>query len=84
MATIPPPRRLSSKGQPPAPSEAGNTLDLPDTSDLAPLNFKVEPAFRRDFKIYAAQLGISMKELLDRCFREYQERHPLSDRHREK
>jgi hypothetical protein len=79
MAAIPPPKRQSSKGTPPAPSGAGNSLDLPDTGDLAPLNFKVEPAFRRDFKIYAAHLGISMKELLDRCFREYQERHPVTD-----
>ena len=77
MATIPPPKRHSSKGHPPTSDEAGNTLDLPDTGDLAPLNFKVEAAFRREFKIYAARLGISMKELLDRSFREYQERHPL-------
>jgi hypothetical protein len=79
MAAIPPPKRQNSKGTPPTPNDAGTSLDLPDTGDLAPLNFKVEPAFRRDFKIYAARLGISMKELLDRCFREYQERHPVTD-----
>ena len=79
MATIPPPKRHSTKGAPPAPEEARQTLNLPDTGDLAPLNFKVSPAFRKAFKIYASRAGISMKELLDRCFREYQERHPVTD-----
>jgi hypothetical protein len=79
MAAIPPPKRHSSKGTPPTPDEAGNSLDLPDTGDLAPLNFKVSPAFRRAFKLYATRAGISMKELLDRSFREYQERHPVTD-----
>jgi hypothetical protein len=79
MASVPPPKRQSSKGQPAAPEEAGNNLDLPDTGELVPLNFKVEAAFRREFKIYAARAGISMRELLERSFREYQERYPVTD-----
>ena len=79
MASIPPPKRQSSKGQPPSPSEAGNSLDIADTGELVPLNFKVEAVFRREFKIYAARAGISMRELLERSFREHKERHPLTD-----
>ena len=79
MASVPPPKRQGSKGQPPAPSEAGNSLDLLDTGELVPLNFKVEAVFRREFKIYAARAGISLRELLERSFREYQERRPLTD-----
>jgi hypothetical protein len=78
MAQIPPPRR-STKGAPPTADETPHNLDIHDTGDLAPLNFKVEPAFRKEFKIYASRLGISMKELLDRSFREYQRMHPLKD-----
>jgi len=43
------------------------------------MNFKVEPAFKKEYKTYASRLGISMKELLDRSFREYQRGHPLND-----
>lgn len=35
---------------------------------LQDLNFKVDPAFHRRFKTEAAQLGISMKQLLEECF----------------
>ena len=79
MADIPPPQRPSSKGLPPGRDEARNRLNLRDTVELMPLNFKVDPAFHREFKIYAARAGLSMKELLDRCFREYQGRHPVRD-----
>jgi len=33
------------------------------------LNFKVDPAFKRAFKIIAAQRGMSMKELWEASFR---------------
>jgi hypothetical protein len=79
MASVPPPKRQGSKGQPPIPSEAGNSLEIPDTGELVPLNFKVDSAFRREFKVYAVRSGISMRELLERSFRAYQERRPLTD-----
>jgi len=79
MARIPPPRRHSTKGQPPTADEAVYTLDQPDSGDLTPLNFKVSTAFRKAYKTYASRAGISMKELLDRSFREYQERHQVTD-----
>jgi hypothetical protein len=78
MANIPPPKR-STKGAPPAASETSHNLDIHDSDNMVPMNFKVEPGFRQAFKIHASRLGISMKELLDRSFREYQAAHPLED-----
>ena len=34
-----------------------------------PLNFKVPAGFKREFKVYAAQQGVSMTELLIEGFR---------------
>lgn len=38
--------------------------DAKERIDLVALNFKVAPAFHREFKTYAAQHGLSMLELL--------------------
>jgi hypothetical protein len=36
-----------------------------------PLNFRVSDAFRREFKVYAAQHGLKLNELLRRSFEAY-------------
>ena len=36
-----------------------------------PLNFRVPAEFRRDFKVYAAQHGLKLNELLRRSFEAY-------------
>ena len=78
MADVPPPKR-GTKGAPPTGSETMRNLDIPESAELAPLNFKVPPSFRREFKTYASRAGISMKQLLERSFAEYQEAHPVDD-----
>ncbi len=50
-----------------------SVIDLPrfekqGTAALAPLNFRVPPAFRREFKLYAVQHGMSMVDLLKESF----------------
>lgn len=40
----------------------------PDQTDLQTLNFKVPEAFKRSYKVYAAQRGISMLDLLKEGF----------------
>ncbi|PQJ94792.1 hypothetical protein CXB77_18330 [Chromatium okenii] len=45
-----------------------DNLKQPQAGDLKPLNFKVDPAFHREFKTYAATHGISMLELLREGF----------------
>ncbi len=74
MAEIPSPPGRGTKGAPPSSIETDN-LDTPDNSALVPMNFKVAREFRIDFKTYASQLGISMKELLERSFQEYKQAH---------
>ncbi len=39
--------------------------------NLAPLNFRISPAFRREFKTYAAKHDLKLNELLRRCFEAY-------------
>ena len=78
MADVPPPKR-GTKGAPPTERETMRNLNITESAELAPLNFKVSPSFRREFKTYASRLGISMKQLLERSFMEYQEAHPADD-----
>ena len=39
----------------------------------APLNFRVSETFRREFKVYAAQRGLKLNELLRRSFEAYRQ-----------
>ncbi|MBV5309589.1 hypothetical protein [Chromatium okenii] len=65
MAKPPPP---SNKTSVPSPVAVVDNLKQPQAGDLKPLNFKVDPAFHREFKTYAATHGISMLELLREGF----------------
>src|SRR5271166_3821604 len=49
---------------PPAAERAGEAT-------LAPLNFRVSAAFRREFKTYAARHDLKLNELLRRSFEAY-------------
>jgi len=65
MAKIPPPAR---KGDPPAMQETLGNLDTPRAGILVPLNFKVPDAFRREYKIFAAQHRMNMVDALLESF----------------
>ena len=65
MAKVPPPAR---KGEPPAMQEILGNLDTPQSEELVPLNFKVSEAFRREYKIFAAQRDMNMVDLLHESF----------------
>jgi hypothetical protein len=68
MAVAPPPPK-KSKGAPPAASDTLSTLRGGGGPERdTPLNFRVTKAFKRDFKVAAAQRGISQVELLERLF----------------
>lgn len=65
MAKVaPPPAAKSRKGAPPPLARTIGNLDKPEPTNLQPLNFKVPPDFKREFKTYAAQQGTTMTELL--------------------
>ncbi len=65
MAKVPPPK---GKGEPPPAAATMGNLEKPETAQIVPLNFKVPPAFKREFKAYAAQQGKSMSRVLQEAF----------------
>jgi hypothetical protein len=68
MSVAPPPPK-KSKGAPPAAADTLNTLPGAGGSERdTPLNFRVTKVFKRDFKVAAAQRGLSQVELLERLF----------------
>lgn len=73
MAKIKNPPKRSTKGNPPV--ESGSNLDRKNSQDLVNLNFKMTLEFRREFKGYANDRDITIKELLQRCFEFYKENH---------
>jgi len=44
-----------------------------DEERSAPLNFRVPPDFRREFKVYAAAHDLKLSELLQRSFETYRQ-----------
>jgi uncharacterized protein YggE len=58
----------NGKGAAPRAVAVVHNLKKPESGDLKPLNFKVDPEFHRQFKSYAASHGISMVELLREGF----------------
>jgi hypothetical protein len=68
MSIAPPPPR-KTKGEPPAAQDTLKTLPAAAGCERdTPLNFRLAKSFKRDFKIAAAQRGISQVELLERLF----------------
>ena len=68
----PEPDLPAENAPPPEPAPAAPVRD-PDEGDRndAPLNFRVSPAFRREFKTFAAQNDLKLNELLRRAFDTY-------------
>ena len=56
------------KGEPPPPGNTMGNLDTPEAEELVPLNFKVPSSFRREYKIFAAQIDMDMVEVLIESF----------------
>ena len=69
MAKVPP--RPSGKGAPPEPANIVGNLDKPEALMEATLNFKVNDAFKADFKPIAAQDGKHLYEVLQEAFALY-------------
>ena len=56
----------------PTPAKAAPVSKAEKGGSLAPLNFRVSAAFRRDFKTYAATHDLKLNELLRLSFEAYQ------------
>jgi len=59
---------INKKGEAPPSVAVVHNLKKPQSGDLKPLNFKVDPEFHKEFKSFAASHGISMVELLREGF----------------
>jgi hypothetical protein len=69
MAKIAPPKAPKSrKGVPPSLVKTVGNLDKPEAAALQTLNLRVPLEFKRDLKVYAAQHGRSMTDLLMEAF----------------
>lgn len=71
----PPPKKASTKGEPPAKVETKHNLSKPDLGKVVALNFRVPASFKKDFKIAAASHGITQSDLLQQAFEEWRQRH---------
>ena len=66
-----PPKKRNTKGAPPTDESTaivGNNLHKPESGSLAPMNFKVDPEFQREFKTFAVMNGMKMVDLLKASF----------------
>lgn len=52
------------------PKEEGDRVVNP-SDKFVDLNFKVQASYRKEFKMMAASMDVSMKELFERCFECY-------------
>ena len=66
MAKIAKPK--GTKGKPV--TQTTNNLNTQE-EEMAPLNFKVSKSFKREFKTYASEHDMSMRELLEKAFNEF-------------
>ncbi len=74
MAKIAAPAK-KRKGLPPAEVSTSVNLTKMSDTDVVAMNFKVTAEFRKRMKQYAAELGISMTDLLVQAVDEYRDRH---------
>lgn len=57
----------------PIPANAPDNLSQP-SEDIVDLNFKVNSAFHREFKITAVSRGMTMKELMEASFKAWKDK----------
>jgi len=58
------PPKMDSKGEPPALMEQSHNLSKFDASKTVLINFNASAEFRKDLKIYAAELGMTVTDLI--------------------
>ncbi len=74
-----PPKKAQKTGAPPAKdTPMVRNLEQPVEMELHNLAFKVGQAFKREYKTYAAERGMSMLEVLKESFKLYREKYPSS------
>lgn len=73
-----PPKKAQKLGNPPAKNEPTvRNLQQPTSTDLEGLNFKVNPEFKKEYRLYAAERGKSMVDILKESFELYRKHNPI-------
>lgn len=65
----------SRKGEPPKPSETVDNLAKPSTENHVPLQLKIKPEMRLDFRSYAIGHEMDANELFEKVWAFYKEHH---------
>lgn len=68
------PNKRPTKGAPPqinAPQDASHNLQKPEAGELVPMNFKVSPEFKKEFKGFANDHDLTMVDLLKAAYELY-------------
>jgi hypothetical protein len=55
---------VGTKGIPPSIASQSHNLTKPDSSKNVLINFSATPEFRKELKIYAAELGLTVTQLI--------------------
>jgi len=65
----------SRKGAPPQPSTVGGNLQTPSSTEKVPLQLKISPELRREFRTYAAERDMELSTLFSAVWAFYREHH---------
>jgi hypothetical protein len=72
---IAPPKKPSSKGEPPARTQTHQNLETPHGGEIKDLNFKVPAEFKKEFQQLALDEGKRGIELFVEMFHFYKSKH---------
>jgi hypothetical protein len=68
-------RPSGSKGMPPPPFAPSGNLEKPPSGQKVPLQLKISPELRREFRAYAAERDLELSELFNTVWAFYREHH---------
>jgi len=68
-------RAAGSKGMPPLPAASSGNLTKPPSGQKVPLQLKISPELRREFRAYAAERDLELSELFNAVWAFYREHH---------
>ena len=68
-------RPTNRKGAPPAPTETNANLHKPPSDQKVPLQLKLSPELRREFRTYAAERDLELNTLFGVVWAFYKEHH---------
>jgi len=75
MANISALQKPARKGEPPKPTETVQNLTKPASGNKVPLQLKISPEMRRDFKTHALAHDRDANDLFEEVWNYYKEHH---------